>query len=134
MSLSLLQTEFTSRKAHVLHDRNALRALLSDCLPEERAKVNQLMAAVDSGVLEEIQREANPENALFKQRMVKLIENEYGYALFVCAWVANVWVWLLHGGAFPKETASEISVAIPPAAETPSSAIISEVPIQALCT
>ena len=103
MPLSLLQTEFTARKAHVLQDRNALRGLLNDCLSSERAKVNQLWAAVECGALDKVIDEGNPGNPLFKHNMAKLIEGEHGYAPEVCAWVVDVWVALVLGTALPDE-------------------------------
>ena len=103
MPLSLLQTEFTARKAHVLQDRNALRGLLNDCLSSERAKVNQLWTAVECGVLDKIIDESSPGNPLFKHNTVKLIEGEHGYSPEVCAWVVDVWVALVLGTALPDE-------------------------------
>ena len=102
MDLSLLQTEFTKRKALMLQDRNALRGLLNDCLPDERAKANQLWAAVECGVLDKIVGEANP-GEFFTQRLSKELEDNYGYPQAVCAWVVGVWMALVRGGELPEE-------------------------------
>ena len=103
MPLSRLQTEFTNRKALMLQDRNALRGLINDCLYDERAKANQLRAAIECGALDKIQREDNPKAPLFQHNIAKLIQNDYGYEPHICAWIVDVWVALIHGDELPEE-------------------------------
>jgi len=103
MDLTLLQIEFAKRKDYLLQNPNALRSVLNDCSPGERARVNQLMDAKEYGIVDKIRQEANPSDPLFKQRMAKIIEGERGYAFADCAWVVDVWVALVRGGELPED-------------------------------
>lgn len=102
-SLDLLATEFAKRRDLVLRDYKALRSLLNDCLHDERAKANQLWAAVECGILKSILQEIAPD-AFFAQRMVSLLEIEYGYPQYLCEWVVGVWMALVQGIELPAFT------------------------------
>lgn len=95
--LKKLQEEFDKRKEIALGDRNIMRGILNDCLYDDKAKVNQLLATFDCGIVEKIVSEHNP-NGFFVHRMITELENDYGFPQETCGWVVERWIELLHGG------------------------------------
>lgn len=117
--LEQLKTEFQTRKDIVFSDRNVMRGILSDCLHGEKAKVNQLLAAFDGGVVERIVSEENPDD-FFIQRMIMELESSYGYPRDTCGWIVNCWLFLICDRKMP--TTTKTTTAIPKTTQSSSDA------------
>lgn len=66
-----------------------LKAFLLDCIPEERAIRNVLVAAYSEGVIEEIKN--NQDSIILRNRFVKKMVNNYGFSEQIVIWAFDTW-------------------------------------------
>lgn len=88
------QIELENRP-YIFANRLMLRGLLKDCFVNETAKVNQLLAAFDSGIVNKI-LETNPRDEFFIQRLVGDFTTNYGYEKKTAEWIIDTWLFCIN--------------------------------------
>ena len=81
-------------RPYILSNKKLLRGLLSDCLVNEKAKVNQLLAAFDSGIVNKI-LETHLRDEFLGQRLISDITTNYGYDRKTAEWAINTWLFCI---------------------------------------
>jgi RecQ family ATP-dependent DNA helicase len=91
----MIQKEITDR-AYILNikNRKLLNGLLSDCFFNDRAKVYQLMTAIDCGVVSKI-LETEIRDEFLKERLASDIMNKSGYDKKTAEWIADTWLFCI---------------------------------------
>lgn len=92
----LLHKEVKGR-VYVLDDRKLLIGLLSDCYSNEKAKINQLIAAYDSGIITRLLEKSSRDEFL-RQRFISEIKQNYGYADEIAEWIIDTWLFCIDEG------------------------------------
>lgn len=87
---NLLQKELQN-KIHILENKKILRGLLSDCFLGNKAKVNQLIAGFDCGVIDKLLI-TQQRSDFFKDHLTGMIKKDHGYDENVAGWVVDVWL------------------------------------------
>ncbi|MDQ0885030.1 hypothetical protein QFZ81_000118 [Paenibacillus sp. V4I9] len=92
-SQRMILKELQSRP-YIFTDRRLIKGLLSDCFVNEKAKVNQLLAAFDSGIVNKM-LETDPRDEFLGQRLVSDIKTNYGYEKKTAEWIINTWLFCI---------------------------------------
>lgn len=74
-----------------IFDRNKLKGVISDIFPTERLKINTVLAAFDSGVVDEIQKSSRMDTFL-QGRMKKVLIEDYGISPENASWATTYWL------------------------------------------
>lgn len=96
----LLQKELRNR-AYVFENRKILFGLLNDCFPNEKAKVNQLIAAYDCGIVFKA-LDTNMRNDFFRTRLISEIRNNHGYDNKTAEWITDTWLFCVDDNLMGK--------------------------------
>lgn len=73
-----------------ISDRVKLKGILTDFFPNEKLKINIVLAAFDEGIADEIRRAAEIDN-LLAERFVNLLTLDYGINEDHARWAADYW-------------------------------------------
>lgn len=87
-----LQT-MVKRQPNCLRDRNALRSMLADCLPNNKLKQNLLMNAFDNDVIQQLRK--GTDVTLSALTCISQFENDYGVTKDAAFWAIQTWCYLL---------------------------------------
>lgn len=78
-------------RASILLDRVKIRAFLSDCLANNRPKINALMSAYDTGIIDTIEQH-HPVNSLVKGNATSKLMSQCSMIEDVARWAVETWV------------------------------------------
>ena len=89
---SSLQT-MVKRQPNCLRDRNILRSMLSDCLPNNKLKQNLLMNAFDNDVIQHLRKGSDV--TLSALTCISQLENDYGITKDAAFWSVQTWCYII---------------------------------------
>lgn len=110
-----LQTSLKNASSQIipaLNDRQRLKALLSDCLVDNRLPLNLLLNAFDIAIVEKLQNSpTGSSKELFLQRLVHNLTGDYGITEQSALWAIDTWCIIL--GVTPLSSNTKVNSFIP---------------------
>ena len=85
--------DIKKQKPACLTDRNILRAVLADYLPNNKLKQNLILNAFDSDVVQTLRR--GPDVTLSALNCISQLESDYGITKDAAFWSVQTWCYLL---------------------------------------